>query len=660
MNDIKQKIDQLTEKLKYHAWRYYVLDDPEIEDSDYDRLLRELEELEAAHPELAHADSPTKNVGGAGASAFAKVHHTVKMESLQDAFSFDELQAFFDRVTARFPDVCFTVEPKIDGLSVSLEYRGGRLMRASTRGDGETGEDITSNAVTIRSIPKSVDTEASLLEVRGEVYMPKARFAELVARQNEEGEAQFKNPRNAAAGSLRQKDSSVTAARGLDLFVFNLQQAEGLPFSLHSQTLDYIRSLGFPTIGYRHVEADFAAVRAEVERIGAERAALPVDIDGAVIKVDQLAYRAELGSTNKFPKWAIAFKYPPEEKETRLNAVEVGVGRTGVLTPTAVFDPVQLAGTTVSRAVLHNQDFIDHLQLGIGDIIVVRKAGDIIPEVVRVSRFEHNAVFRLPDTCPACGSPTAHLNGEAALRCLNPECPEQLRRNLIHYASREAMDIDGMGPAAVDALLSRKLVSNIADLYSLKAEQLKVLDGFAEKSAENLIEAIDRSRGRGLDRLLFSLGIRNVGRRSAVLIANTFGDIDRVMAATVDELASVDGIGDIIADSIVQFFARAGAADLIERLRTAGVSMTYRSQNASALLAGKTFVLTGRLERHSRDDMRALIESNGGKVAASVSKKTSYVVAGEEAGSKLDKANALGVPVLSEQQLLAMLGENEP
>lgn len=655
-NNAKIKIDQLTELLNYHSKRYYELDSPEIEDSEYDSLLLQLENLEKEFPDLIHADSPTKHVGGAVSSSFEKVVHEVKMESLQDAFSYEDFLAFYDRVNFKYPDAAFTVEPKIDGLSVSLEYSKGRLVRASTRGDGEVGEDITNNVRMIDSIPKIINCDIEKIEVRGEVYMPKSSFAALVAKQQEEGKPLFKNPRNAAAGSLRQKDASVTGERNLDIILFNLQKADGITFSRHSETLEFMRKCGFHVIDYKLSSGSAADIFSLITDIGGRRPTLPVDIDGAVIKLDSLDARNKLGSTNKFPRWAIAYKFPPEEKLTTLTSIEVAVGRTGVLTPTAVFESVQLAGTTVSRAVLHNEDFINQLGIGIGDTIAVRKAGDIIPEVVSVKKRNPNTpVFGMPKICPSCHNEVVRLEGEAALRCVNPECPEQLRRNLIHFASRGAMDIEGMGPATIDALIEKKLIGNIADIYRLSKADCLSLDGFKDKSADNLLASIDKSRTRGLERLLFGLGIRNVGKKAAWQIAKRFGNMSGIIEASLVELCGIDGIGETIAQSIRLFFDRAGAKDLINRLTELGVSAEYTGKSATQLLEGMVFVLTGKLKGYSRDEFTDIIESNGGKVSSSVSKNTSYIVAGEDAGSKLEKAKQLGIEIITEEQLLMML-----
>lgn len=648
--DAQKRISELREILHYHNRRYYVEDSPEIEDYEYDALLRELETLEAAHPELVTPDSPTQRVGGQALGQFGSVVHTVPMESLQDVFSYDEVRAFDTRVRAAAGELRYVVEPKIDGLSVSLAYENGVFVRGSTRGDGLTGEDVTANLRTVRSIPLRLARPIPFLEVRGEVYMPHSAFEKLTERQELNDEKPFKNPRNAAAGSLRQKNSAVTAARGLDIFVFNIQQLEGETVEYHSQGHALLRSLGFKVVpDYVLCETAEEALAA-IEQIGARRGALPYDIDGAVVKVDLLSQRAALGSTAKFPRWAVAFKFPPEEKRTRLLGVDVNVGRTGALTPTAVLEPVTLAGTTVGRATLHNEDFIAEKGIAVGDIVVVRKAGDIIPEIVNVAEKRgENPPYRMPETCPSCGSPVAREPDEAVLRCTNAECPAQLLRHLIHFASRDAMDIEGMGPAAAQALVAAELVHSPADLYALRAEDLEKLERMGRKSAANLLTSIDRSREAGLARLLFALGIRHVGQKAAKLVAERFGTMDRLFEATPEQLCAVDEIGAVIAESIVAFFTLPGTAHLVGRLREAGVSMQANAQAAEdTRFAGMTFVLTGTLSHFTRSEAAAVIERLGGKVAGSVSKKTTYVLAGEEAGSKLDKAAALGVAVLGE------------
>ena len=658
LEQAKERVAYLRQVIERNNRLYYEQDAPELEDYEYDALTRELKALEAEFPQLITPDSPTQKVGGAPSGRFAKVTHQVKMESLQDAFSFDELREFDRRVRGEGLEPLYVVEVKIDGLSVSLEYENGRFVRGSTRGDGVVGEDVTANLATIADIPKQLENAPEYLEVRGEVYMPHAAFEKLVEEQELSDKQPFKNPRNAAAGSLRQKDSRITAGRGLSIFVFNIQQMRGGPtITSHRQSLDYVKSLGFPVSPRYNSFPDIEDAIGEIEDIGRRRGELSFDMDGAVIKVDDFGQREVLGSTNKFPRWAIAFKFPPEEKPTTLLQVDVTVGRTGVLTPTAVFEPVQLAGTTVSRAILHNQDFIDQLGVSIGDTILVRKAGDIIPEVVAVTAHAHEgaAPFRLPDTCPSCGAKVVHLEDEAALRCINPECPAQTLRNLIHFASRAAMDIDGLGKAVAAQLVDKGYVRCAADLYDLTAEQLLTLDKFKQKSVENLLGAIEASKENNLDKLLFGLGIRNIGDKAAALLAEHFGSMEAVQAADAEAISAIDGFGGVMAQSVVEFFAREGTADLVDRLRRAGVNMTWHGEEKTDKLAGKTVVVTGTLETMSRAEAEALIVKNGGKASGSVSKKTAYVVAGEAAGSKLTKAQQLGVPVLTEQEFLAML-----
>ncbi len=660
LEQARQKAQELRTVIERNNRLYYEKDAPELSDYDYDALMRQLKALEAEHPALITPDSPTQRVGGAASGRFAKVTHTVKMESLQDAFSLEELREFDRRVRETAPDPVYVVEAKIDGLSVSLEYENGRFVRGSTRGDGLVGEDVTANLAAVKAIPKQLAGEPGLwpdfLEVWGEVYMPREAFLRLVEEQELADKPPFKNPRNAAAGSLRQKDSGITAGRGLSIFVFNIQQLRGRHLSGHKEGLDYLRELSFPVSPRYSAFTDIEAAIREIEAIGRLRGSLPFDIDGAVIKVDDLAQREMLGSTNKFPRWAIAFKYPPEEKETELVDVDISVGRTGVLTPTAVFQPVFLAGTTVSRAILHNEEFIRQLDVHIGDTIRVRKAGDIIPEVVAVTCHKEGAApFEMPRACPSCGAPAVHLEGEAALRCVNPECPAQSLRNIIHFASRGAMDIDGLGKAVAAQLVGLGLVRSAADIYTLTCEQLLTLDKFKQKSADNLLRAIEHSKGNNLDRLLFGLGIRNIGDKAAALLAEHFGSMQAVREASAERISEIDGFGGVMAQSVVEFFAKEGTADLIRRLAAAGVNMRWRGEAKTDKLAGKTLVVTGTLTGMSRAEAEALIAKNGGKASGSVSKKTAYLVAGEAAGSKLARAQALGVPVLTEQEFLQML-----
>ena len=658
LEQARQRAQELRRVIEYNNRLYYDQDAPQLEDFQYDDLMRELRQIEAEYPQLVTPDSPTQHVGGTPSGRFAKVTHTVKMESLLDAFSYDELRDFDRRVRDAGIQPQYVVEIKIDGLSCSLEYENGQLVRASTRGDGEVGEDVTPNVRAIRSIPKTLKEGApAYLEVRGEVYMPHKAFQKLCEEQELQGAAPFKNPRNAAAGSLRQKDPKVTGSRGLGIFVFNVQQVRGMELTSHAASLDYLKQLGLPVSPRYHLVDNIEDAIAEIEQIGTERAALGFDMDGAVIKVDSLAQRTQLGSTAKFPRWAIAFKYPPEVKETKLLDIEVAVGRTGVLTPTASFEPVTLAGTTVSRATLHNEDFIRQLGLCIGDTIQVRKAGEIIPEVIGVTAHAPEAQpWQMPAVCPSCGAPVAHLADEAALRCVNPECPAQALRNLIHFASRDAMDIDGLGVAVCTQLVDRGLVRSAADLYTLTREQLLTLDKFKDKSADNLLAAIAHSKENNLDKLLFGLGIRNIGDQAAALLAGHFGTMEAVAAATAEQICEIDGFGAVMAQSVVEFFAREGTADLVRRLAAQGVNMRWQGQVRTDKLAGKTIVVTGTLPTLSRKEAEAMIVQNGGKASSSVSKKTAYVLAGEAAGSKLDKARQLGVPVLSEAEFLSMIG----
>ena len=658
LEQAKQRAEELRAQIEYHNRLYYDQDAPELEDFQYDALTRELRELEAAYPELVTPDSPTQHVGGTPSGRFAKVTHAVKMESLLDAFSYEELRDFDRRVRDAGVEPEYVVEIKIDGLSCSLEYENGQLVRASTRGDGVVGEDVTENVRAIRSIPKTLkgDDLPAYLEVRGEVYMPHDVFQKLCEEQELQGAAPFKNPRNAAAGSLRQKDPRITGSRGLSIFIFNVQQVQGVELTSHAQSLDYLKALGLPVSPRYHLVKDIDAAIAEIEQIGQERASLGFDMDGAVIKVDSFAQRRQLGSTAKFPRWAIAFKYPPEVKETRLLDIEINVGRTGVLTPTASFEPVTLAGTTVSRATLHNGEIIQQLGLCIGDTIQVRKAGEIIPEVIGVVRHAEGAApYRMPAVCPSCGAPAVHLDGEVALRCVNPECPAQALRNLIHFASRDAMDIDGLGVAVCTQLVERGLAGTAADLYTLTREQLLTLDKFKEKKADNLLEAIERSKRNNLDRLVFALGIHNIGDKAAAQLAEHFGSMEALRAADVEEICAINGFGELMAQSVVEFFAREGTADLLRRLAEQGVNMQWQGEARTDRLAGLTLVVTGTLPTLSRKEAEALIVKNGGKAAGSVSKKTAYLVAGEAAGSKLTKAQALGIPVLDEAAFLALL-----
>ena len=651
----KKRIDELVDVLNYHARLYYVEDRNEISDYEYDMMQRELKQLEEQFPQFIRKDSPTQRVGGAPVSIFEKVTHKVQMGSLQDVFSFEEVRSFVDTVRKGVDDPHFVVEPKIDGLSVSLEYHNGEFVIGSTRGDGFVGEDVTQNLKTVKSIPVSISEKLPLIEVRGETYMPRDVFLRLVKEQEENDEQPFKNPRNAAAGSLRQKDPKVAAKRDLDIFVFNVQQIEGKTLTSHKQSLDYIKELGFKTIpGYVRVSTADEVI-AQIEKMGEQRFDLPYDIDGVVIKVDDFAQREVLGSTAKVPKWAVAYKFPPEEKNSKLLDIELNVGRTGVVTPVAVFEPVFLAGTSVSRATLHNQDFINEKNIGIGDTIRVRKAGDIIPEVLGSVEKHSEGVFSLPDKCPVCGSQLVRSEEEAAIRCPNVDCPAQIFRSIVHFASKGAMNIDGLGPQIVRVLLDNELISSVADLYQLKISDITELDNFKEKSANNLLGAIEASKSNSLDRLVFALGIRNIGQASAKLLCDKFGDLDNIMAATAEQIAEIDGFGEVMAASVYKAFHEEHMIKLIERLKQSGLNTSYVKVQVDDRFAGKTFVLTGTLPTLKRDEAKALIEKFGGKASGSVSKKTSYVLAGEEAGSKLTKAQELGIEIITEEQFREMI-----
>lgn len=652
----KKRAEELRNQLNYHSHKYYVEDNPEIGDYEYDMMQRELADIEKEYPELITPDSPTQRVGGSAEGMFEPVVHTVPLESLQDAFSIDEVRAFDARVKEIFPDAEYVVEPKIDGLSVALEYENGVFVRGSTRGDGVTGEDVTANLRTVNSIPLRLKTDVERIEVRGEVYMPKKVFASLVEEQEQNGEKTFKNPRNAAAGSLRQKNPKITASRNLDIFVFNIQQYSGNEITGHKQSIDFLKTLGFKTVPFYNKFSTIEEVIAELNRIGEIRSSLPFDIDGAVIKTDSFAQRAEIGSTAKFPRWALAFKYPPEEKETTVVDIEVAVGRTGVLTPTAVFEPVLVAGSTVSRATLHNQDFIDEKDIRLGDKVVIRKAGDIIPEVIRVvSHKENSEKFELPKVCPSCGAAVMREEGETAVRCVNPECPAQLLRNLIHFCSRDAMDIEGLGDAVLEKLVSANLLSKASEIYTLKKEDFMTLEGFKDKSSENLVAAIEKSKSNDLSKLVFALGIRHVGQKAGKILADYFGSMENLMNASIEELASIEGFGGIMAKSVADFFSLEQSKREIEYLAAYGVNMNSQKEKIDNRFEGKTFVLTGTLPTYSRNEASELIEKFGGKTASSVSKKTSYVLAGEEAGSKLVKAQSLGVTVITEEQFNEMI-----
>ena len=653
----KQRIEELTKLLNDAGYRYYVLDDPTMPDFEYDRLLRELEDLEKANPELALPDSPTKRVGGQAVNTFGEVTHAVPLMSLQDVFSLEELDDFLVRTKEAVPGAQFSVEPKIDGLSVALEYVDGQFFRGATRGDGNVGEDVTENLRTIRSIPMALKGAPARLIVRGEVFMPKKTFHALNEALEENGEKTFANPRNAAAGSLRQKDPKVTAKRKLDILVFNVQLAEGKTFASHAETLEYLKSLHFKVIPYKLL-SDAEKISKEVIRINEEREKLSCDIDGAVIKLDDLAARERLGNTAKFPRWAVAYKYPPEEKETLVEDIVIQVGRTGVLTPKAVVAPVRLAGTTVTNATLHNQDFISRLDIRIGDTVRIRKAVEIIPEILEVNlskRPEGTQPYLLPKKCPVCGAAVERDEDGAFLRCTGAECPAQLSRNIAHFVSRDAMDIEGLGSAIVDSLIEKGAIRSPADIYYLTMDELSGLWKSGTKAAQKLLDAIAASKSQDVSRLIFALGIRQVGAKTGKSLAAAFGSLDKLMEATLEELTQVPDIGEVTAESICEWFAQPQSRHMVRRLKEAGVNFESKRVVTDTRFAGKTIVLTGALSRFTREEATEKIELFGGKASGSVSKKTSFVVAGENAGSKERKARELGIPVLTEDEFLEML-----
>lgn len=654
----KARAEELRKELNHHIYRYYVENENDISDFEYDMLMRELVNIETDFPELIAPDSPTHRVGGQADGQFQKVTHAVKMESLQDAFDRSEVEDFNRRVVDTLKNVTYVVEPKIDGLSVSLEYVNGVFTRGSTRGNGNVGEDITANLRTVKSIPLRLKTNIPFIEVRGEVYMPRDVFYKIAEEQEMNGEKVFKNPRNAAAGSLRQKDPKITAKRNLDIFVFNIQQIEGKELNSHYESLMYIKELGFKTVPFFNKFDSIDGVFSEIDRIGSIRYTLPFDIDGAVIKVDNFSQRKLLGSTAKVPRWALAWKYPPEEKETTLLDVEINVGRTGVLTPTGVFSPVILAGTTVSRATLNNEDFIKEKDIRIGDTVIIRKAGDIIPEVVSVVSHSNSSVpFEFPKVCPSCGAPVFREEGEAAIRCDNPDCPAQLLRILIHFCSRDAMNIDGMGESAVVSLVKAGLIYSIPDIFRLDYKAVASLEGFGKKSAANLKKSIEKAMNNDLSKLVFAFGIHHIGAKNAKLLADRFKTLDALSCASKEEITAIDGIGEIMADSIIDYFSLETTQLMILQLKMLGVNTESREEVADSRFEGLTFVVTGTLSKYNRKEIESLIESFGGKASASVSKKTDYVLAGEAAGSKLRRANELGVTVISEEDFEKMIAE---
>lgn len=656
--DVQKEINELRRKLNYYGKLYYVDDAPAISDYEYDMLMQQLKALEKEHPELITPDSPTQRIGGPALSKFEPVHHQVPLESLTDVFSVDELFAFGERMDSMLPGHhSYTVEPKIDGLSMSLEYENGIFVRGATRGDGVTGEDVTENLRTVRSLPLRIENAPERLIVRGEVYMSRAVFNELNALREINGEKLLANPRNAAAGSIRQLDPKIAASRKLDIICFNMQYSSDDIYTSHAQTLDAMKAMGFPVVPYMKYDSIRDCVE-RIEWLGEHRDELPYDMDGAVIKIDSLEQRTALGSTAKAPRWAVAFKYPPEKKESRVLDVIVQVGRTGVLTPKVIVEPVRLAGTTVSAATLHNQDNIDRLDLRIGDTVVLQKAGEIIPEVLSVNkdkRPEGTVPFVMPSVCPECGSPVVRDEDGAALRCTSPECPAQRLRNIAHFASREAMDIEGLGISVCESLINNGLVSSAADLYYLEQDKIAELERMGDKSAANLIAAIERSKSAGLARLLCAFGIRQVGQKAAKVLAGSFEDLDALIAANAEQLTAIPDIGGITAGFIIEWFSLPQSQHLIGRLRAAGVDFTSHEEKRDDRFAGLTFVLTGTLSDFTRDEASAIIESFGGKASSSVSKKTSYVLAGENAGSKLTKAEGLGIKIISEADFAEMI-----
>lgn len=658
ITEAEKLINELKKQINYHNKKYYEEDSPEIDDFEYDMLLRRLESLETQFPQLLTENSPTQKIGGSAAAKFKPVEHSVKMESLHDSFSHDELRDFDKRVRNQVNEVKYVVEPKVDGLSVSAEYINGVFVRGSTRGDGIVGEDITENLRTIKSLPLHLNEEIQFIEVRGEVYMSNENFLKLVKNQELNDEKPFKNPRNAAAGSLRQKDAKITKKRNLDIVVFNIQQIKGKTLTEHKESLDYLKKLGFNTSPADKIFDNIEDAIVEIERLGLAREQFPFGIDGAVVKVNSLAQRRELGSTAKFPKWAEAFKYPPEEKETKLLNIEVNVGRTGALTPTAIFEPILLAGTTVSRAALHNEDMIREKGIKLGDTVIVRKAGEIIPEVVAVKQHNSDSKdFYMPKVCPSCGANVIKEDGEVVLRCTNTQCPAQLLRHMIHFVSRDAMDILGLGPAVLEQLIENGLITSIADIYKLKPEKLIKLERMGEKSVENLLNAIENSKNNEFYRFIYALGIRHIGKGAAKLLTKTFTNIESLYLATCEDMEKIEGFGAIMAQSVVDYFAIKQNKILVEELASLGIKMSAIEEAKGSMFAEKTFVLTGTLPSLTRQQATEMIEKQGGKVSSSVSKRTSFVLAGEDAGSKLTKAHNLGVKVISEEDFFKLLEE---
>lgn len=659
MNKIEKRLKELKELIAYHANKYYNEDEPEISDFEYDMLMMELKNIEKEHPELITSDSPTQVIVATGKADthFAEVKHEVPLQSLQDVFNIEDVTEFVNRIEKTVEKPEYVVEAKIDGLSVSLEYVNGEFVRGATRGDGLVGEDVTLNLMTIKSIPKKL-TENVTVTVRGEVFLPRENFEKINEEREILGEKLFANPRNAAAGSLRQLDPNITAQRNLDIFIFNMQKIENKEVTSHYESLQYLKKLGFNVSPYTTRCNNKEEIIEEINRIGNERGDIPFDIDGAVIKVDSLAQREEIGTTTKTPKWAVAYKYPPEKKETILEDIVIQVGRTGALTPVAILKPVRVAGSVISKTTLHNEDFIKDKDIKIGDSVLIQKAGDVIPEVVEVlkeKRTGNEKTFEMPKVCPVCGSETIREDGEAVTRCTGIECPAMLFRSLVHFASRDAMNIEGLGPAVVEQLLDAKLVSNIADIYTLTVEDILTLERTGEKSANNLINAINKSKENSLDKLINAFGIRHIGLKTAKILTKHFNNIEEMQNATIEDYNNIYEVGEIMAQSLVKFFESEQTKDLISRLKEAGVNTESEKQDiVDNRFEGKTFVLTGTLPTLSRNEATEIIERFGGKASSSVSKKTDYVLAGEEAGSKLTKAESLGIQIITEEEFLEM------
>lgn len=655
LDEANSLAEKYRKEIEYHNKKYYEDDSPEIDDYEYDMIVRNLEELENLFPELASEDSPTRHVGGKASIKFSPVTHEIKMESLHDSFSIEEIESFYNRIKNVVQSASYVVEPKIDGLSVSVEYVNGKLFRASTRGDGQVGEDITENILTIKSLPKKLNKDIEYLEVRGEVYMSKDSFLKLVQKQESEGQKTFKNPRNAAAGSLRQKDASVTASRNLDIFIFNIQKIKGYELKFHKESLDFLKDLGLPVLPFYTICKTMEEISSEINRIGEIKSDLPFQTDGAVVKLDSFEDRKVLGSTSKFPRWAEAYKYPPEEKSTELLDIEINVGRTGILAPTGILKPVLISGSTVGRVVLHNEDFIKEKNLRIGDTIVIRKAGEIIPEVVKViSHKEGSEEFQFPKKCPSCGSEVTRVDDEVAIRCVNMNCPAQLLRNLIHFVSKGAMDIEGLGETLISKMVEQGMVSSPVQIYELSKEKLADMERMGEKSSQNIINSIEKSKTQNLDRLIFALGIRHVGQKAAKLLASEFENMDNLMSAQKEKISSIGGIGEVIADSIISYFSVAQNINLINELKTKGLNMNFENSSKNSILKNKTFVLTGTLKKYTRGEATQIIESMGGRVTSSVSKNTSYVLCGDSPGSKAEKARKLNVEIISENDFETM------